>query len=75
MFNYGINSARAAVNRYEKRIEKAELKYILQSIKSFSRRGYRKINWNSSIAPSNLRKLRKLGYKICHITAVYEIKW
>ena len=75
-FNWGVNAARNNVERYEKRFEKAELKYIKQSINMASRQGYFGIEWRGDIRKANIRILKEYGYKVTHTTCyTYEINW
>lgn len=75
-FNWGANAARGNVDRYERQLDRAELKYIIQSIDAASRQGYTGIKWKGGIRKINIRKLKEYGYEVVHTTyCTYEINW
>lgn len=75
-FNWGADAARGNVERYERQLDRAELKYIIQSIDAASRQGYTGIKWRGDIRRTNIRKLKEYGYKVIHSTyRIYEINW
>lgn len=76
-FDGKAKSARDNVKRFNQKIYKKELKYIIQSIKEVSKKGYTALRWQGGIAKENLSILKKeYGYKIIHInTYVDEIHW
>ena len=75
-FNWGADAARGNVERYERQLDKAELKYIIQSIDLASRQGYTGIKWRGDIRKANIRKLKEYGYEVLHpADCIYEIDW
>lgn len=75
-FNWGVELAQLNVERYERKMDKAELKYIIQSIKSASKQGYTAIKWRGEIRKMNVRELKELGYDVYHTSyCIYEISW
>lgn len=75
-FNWGADAARGNVERYERQLDRAELKYIIQSIDAASRQGYTGIKWRGDIRRTNIRKLKEYGYEVVHTTyCIYEINW
>lgn len=75
-FNWGADVARGNVERYERQLDRAELKYIIQSIDAASRQGYTGIKWRGDIRKINIRKLKEYGYEVVHTTyCTYEINW
>jgi hypothetical protein len=75
--NLRADAVRSNVEKYERQLDKAELKYILQIIKIASRQGYTKLEWHTNISETNICMLIKYGYNI--IVRVpnrfYEIHW
>ena len=75
-FNWGADAARGNVERYERQLDRAELKYIIQSIDAASRQGYIGIKWRGDIRRTNIRKLKEYGYEVIRTTyCIYEINW
>ena len=75
-FNWGADAARGNVERYERQLDRAELKYIIQSIDAASRQGYTGIEWRGDIRKANIRKLKEYGYEVIHTADyIYEIDW
>ena len=75
-FNWEADAARNSVERYERQLDKAELKYIIQSIKTASRQGYTGIKWRGDIRKANIRILKEYGYEVIHTThCIYKINW
>jgi len=75
-FNWGADAARGNVERHERQLDRAELKYIIQSIDAASRQGYIGIKWRGDIRKTNIRKLKEYGYEVIHTTyCIYEINW
>lgn len=73
---WGASDARDRVNRYEKRLDKAELKYIVHLIQSASKHGHTSIKLRGEIKDKNIHILKKNGYKISSsVHNIYEIKW
>jgi len=76
LFHWGVDAAKDNVKRYERRLDKAELKYIIQSINIASRQGYTGIKWRGDIRKANIHKLKKYGYEVLHTADyIYEINW
>ena len=76
LFHWGADAARGNVERYERQLDKAELKYIIQSIDLASRQGYTGIKWRGDIRKANIRKLKEYGYEVLHTAyCIYEITW
>ena len=76
LFHWGVDAAKDNVKRYERQLDKAELKYIIQSIDAASRQGYTGIKWRGDIRRTNIRKLKEYGYEVVHTTyCIYEINW
>ena len=75
-FYWGADAARDNVNRYKRKLDRAELKFIIKSIENASRQGFTDLRWRGMIRDSNLRALKRLGYKIHQTTyRIYEIEW
>jgi len=75
-FNWGADAARGNVERYERQLDRAELKYIIQSIDLASHQGYTGIKWRGDIRKTNIRKLKEYGYEVIHTADyIYEIDW
>ena len=75
-FNWRADVAKANVERYERQLDKTELKCIMQSINTASRQGYTGIKWRGNIRKAYVRKLREYGYKVLHtVYCIYEIDW
>lgn len=75
-FNWGVDAARGNVEKYERQLDRAELKYIIQLINAASRQGYTGIKWRGDIRRTNIRKLKEYGYEVVHTTyCTYEINW
>jgi uncharacterized protein Yka (UPF0111/DUF47 family) len=69
-------AAKNRVKKYERQLDKIELKYIMQLIRATSRHGYTSIKWNKNIRKKNINALKEYGYKVTHIIHnVYEIRW
>ena len=76
LFHWGVDAAKDNVKRYERQLDKAELKYIIQSINIASRQGYTGIKWRGDIRKTNIRKLKEYGYEVLHTAyCIYEITW
>ena len=76
LFYLGADAARGNVEKYERQLDKAELKYIIQSIDLASRQGYTGIKWRGDIRKANIRKLKEYGYEVLHTAdCIYEIDW
>ena len=74
--DWNAEAAKKETEKYEKRLEKAELKDILKAIKDASYKGYTGIQWRGKIKEKNLYKLKKYGYKISSITHyISKIEW
>ena len=75
-FKRGVKSAKRNVYKYERKLDKTEFNFIIQSIKNISRQGYNGLRWDGDIRKTNINNLKKLGYKVyqtsCHN---YEIRW
>ena len=75
-FNWGANAARSNVEKHERQLDRAELKYIIQSINTASRQGYTGIKWEGNIRKTNVRKLKEYGYEVLHTAyCIYKINW
>jgi hypothetical protein len=75
-FNWRAKAARVNVKRYEQQLDRAELKYIMQSIDAASRQGYTGIEWRGDIRRANLCTLKEYGYKVTYTPyRIYEINW
>lgn len=72
---WGVDAARANVDRYERKMDKAEFKYIIKSISIASKHGFTGLEWEGSIRPENKRKLKDLGYHITNSCIKYKIIW
>ena len=76
LFNWNASAARNNVNKYECKINRTELKFILQYVDFASQQGYTGLVWHGGIAKTNIRYLKKLGYKIHHKSQHdYVIEW
>lgn len=76
LFHFGAKVAKGNVERYERQLDKAELKYIIQSINIASHQGYTGIKWRGGIRRTNIRKLKEYGYEVVYTTyCIYEINW
>lgn len=76
LFHFGADAARGNVEKYERQLDKAELKYIIQSIDLASHQGYTGIKWRGDIRKANIHKLKKYGYEVLHTADyIYEIDW
>lgn len=76
LFHFGAKAAKGNVERYERQLDKAELKYIMQSINLASCQGYTGIKWKGDIRKANVHKLKKYGYKVLHTAyCIYKIYW
>lgn len=61
---------------YNRALIHKELKSIIHTIHSFSKKGYTGLKWRGDINEKNLKILRKLGYKVINTSyCIYEIKW
>lgn len=70
------NSARANVQKYEKQLDKTELKRIMYEINKASKKGYTGLRWRGDIRKANIRTLKNWGYIIDHsVHTIYEINW
>lgn len=75
-FNWEADAARENVERYERQLDRTELKRIIQLINTASRQGYTGLKWREGIRRTNIRKLKEYGYEVIHITYyIYEINW
>lgn len=75
-FHCGAGVARGNVKRYERQLDRAELKYIIQSIDAASRQGYIGIKWRGDLRKGTIRALKNYGYEVVHTSyCIYEIYW
>lgn len=74
-FFWGVDAARANLERYERQLDKAEFKYIIKSINIASKHGFTGIKWDGSIRSVNKQKLKELGYTIMDEYPKYKIIW
>lgn len=73
---WGADAARANVERHERQLDKAELKYIMQTIQTDSRQGYTGVKWRGDLRKNTIRALKNYGYKVVQTSfGVYEIDW
>ena len=72
---WGVDAARANVDRYERKMDRAEFKYIIKSISIASKHGFTGLEWEGSIRSENKRKLKDLGYHIMNDYPKYKIVW
>lgn len=75
-FLRGADSARANVQKYERQLDKTELKHIMYEIDIASKRGYTGLKWRGDIRKTNIRTLKNWEYIVEHYTySIYEISW
>lgn len=75
-FHCGAGVARGNVKRYERQLDRAELKYIIQSIDAASRQGYIGIKWRGDLRKGTICALKNYGYEVVHTSyCIYEIYW
>lgn len=76
LFNWGIEAAKNNVDKYERKLDRIELKYVIKIIKSDSRRGYTCIKWQGNLRKGTIDMLKDYGYKVTHPAyCVYKIYW
>lgn len=76
LFHLRANAAKGNVEKYKRQLDKAEWKYIMQSINLASCQGYTGIKWRGDIRKANIYKLKKYGYKVLHTAyCIYKIYW
>lgn len=76
LFLIKAKAAQSNVERYERELDRIELREIGREIKRASFQGYTYLRWKGEIRHNNLRKLEKCGYVIdrCH-NLLYTIMW
>ena len=72
---WGVDAARSNSDRYERKLDKAEFRYIIKNISIASKHGFTELKWDGSIRPANKRKLKELGYHILDDYPKYRIIW
>lgn len=76
MIFWGADTARGNVDRYERKLDRAELKYVMQNIDAASRQGYTGFKWNGQLRRGVISALKGYGYQVLHTAyCIYEISW
>jgi hypothetical protein len=72
---WGVDAARANTDRYERKLDRAELSYIIKNISIRSKQGFTELLWEAPIRHANKRRLKDLGYHILDDYPKYRIVW
>ena len=76
MLLFNATAAKAKANRYEQRLSKAELRFIMDSIRATAREGFNGIKWQGNLYERNIKILKSNGYKVTQGSCgTYEITW
>lgn len=73
---FNADIARLMARRYEQKIARARLKYIIKSIEVAAAQGYDALRWPEKVEKGNIYKLRKLHFKVTPLkNGGIDIEW